>query len=86
MTVNPKEDLEICNCIKTLFDHYDKQFAGGISFTNTVSMLNKNTGKLSTRPPLLRFKYYKTKDGNPTKKVLQSFISPNYCQFCGKHY
>lgn len=76
-----------CACIEKLYEHYNKQFQGGIQFTNTVQMVDRSTGEISDKPPLLRFKYYALgKDNKPTKKIKSSYITPNYCQFCGKHY
>ena len=73
----------MCDCLDKLFKHYDKEFPGGIQFTNTTTMANMKTGETREAPPPLRFKYYKCKDGKPTKKILHSFISENYCRYCG---
>lgn len=77
----------MCDCIDKLYEHYDKEFKGGIQFTNTVNLFNRQTGAISTRPPVLRFKRYSLgKNGEPTKKTVSGYIDQNYCQFCGIKY
>lgn len=77
----------MCDCLDKLQENYDKQISGGISFNNTVQMVERETGKITIKPPMLRFNYHALgKDNKPIKKIKSSYITPNYCQFCGKHY
>lgn len=82
-----KEVKKDCDCVNKLFDHYNKEIPGGIEFINSSNFVNMKTGKSILRPPTLRFMRHKlNKEGKVLKQTCTNYITPNFCQFCGKEY
>lgn len=79
----------MCDCINKLVEHYEKEIPGGIEIINSDRVgrsVDGVFGDTEERPPLMRFKYYESKNGKITKKVKRSFFTQNYCTFCGVKY
>jgi hypothetical protein len=75
----------MCDCIKDIQELADSKYSNvelEIGFN-----INRETGKTENRPLPLYFTYQKPKkDGSLEKKKTKSYVTFDYCPFCGCKY
>lgn len=77
--------MKTCDCIKKLEKSVKKNY-GPDAYLELKEYANLKTGTLRPDlPPVLWFQHRsKKKDGTPSAKWERSWISHNFCPFCGK--
>ena len=78
-----------CNCIQELREIWKKENEDIISVTfdcyPITNLSNKKSPKKTGQRVELDY-WYTKKDGSKVKKTQKTFVSHNFCPFCGKSY